>query len=212
MLFSAPMVRALLAGTKTQTRRTTGLPRMEELQPGFWHLSNAHGGRVGVTTDRISEVAPDYTAIQPGDRLWVKETWRVPAQDDRIAPRDLARQIIGYEADCSPGTISATGKVRVSIHMPRWASRLTLHVTDVRVERLQSISEADAAAEGIVQIGRFFGVADADWDSASTVSAVDAYANLWEDINGAGSWDKNPWVAAYTFDVERSNIDQARSA
>lgn len=189
ILFSAPMVRALLAGTKTQTRRTMKEPYgMMEICNGEWK--------------------PIPTKMFPRDRLWVRETWSGPYHMTGIPPRDwLHSHPIWYWADGSPEHGDWT-KPKPGIHMPRWASRLTLTVTDVRVERLQDISEADARAEGIVKVGRFFGLADADWDAASTESSVDSYAALWESINGPGAWEANPWVAAYTFIVHHSNIDQ----
>jgi hypothetical protein len=91
--------------------------------------------------------------------------------------------------------------------MPRWASRLALTVTEVRVERLQDISEADAIAEGCRQyasstkLSRPF---NPDWKGIYR----EGYAELWNAINGAGSWESNPWIVAYTFTVQNSNIDQ----
>lgn len=186
ILFSGPMVRAILAGCKTQTRR----------------------------------VAPDgglhSHLFRLGDRLWVREAWATHAAYDDLSPSAMGGdEPIRYAADGAHQTwghpaISKLGRPRVGIHMPRWASRLTLTVTALRGQRLQDINEADAEAEGITKHGRFWGVADADWDSASTESAVQAYANLWDDLNAARGygWDSNPWVVAITFDVEQRNIDQ----
>jgi len=171
ILFSAPMVRALLAGTKTQTRRLLKPQPAED---------------IGLT------LAENPIRFAAGDRLWVREAWRVPAQDDQVKPRDLIPQIAGYEADCGTGFISATGRLRPGMFMPRWASRLTLHVTEVRVQRLQDISADDAEAEGV--------------DCSGPV-AINCYRDLWNQINGAGSWDANPWVVAVSFTVERANID-----
>ena len=81
-----------------------------------------------------------------------------------------------------------------------------MRCSDVRVERLQDISEADCIAEGIERHGRFYGLADADWDDGE-LSAVNAYRRLWNAINGVGAWDRNPWVVAVTFRPERRNID-----
>jgi len=103
------------------------------------------------------------------------------------------------------------------MHMPRWASRLTLTVRDVRVQRLQDISEADAQAEGCLmdpepdeygglmpaEIAHDNGIGDVGWDSAR-----DWFANLWNTINGPDAWEANPWVAAISFDVHRGNIDE----
>lgn len=198
-LFSGPMVGALLDDLKTQTRRANHLERLRRFGPisefgrsntsGYdWHFRDKEKRWHDLRHAALLAVLPYHV----GDRLYVREAWRVPAQDDRIPPRDLVRQIVGYEADCGPGQVSATGKFRQAMHMPRWASRITLTVTDVRVERLQSISEADAIAEGI---------ATGDYP-------VDVYASLWNTINGPGSWEANPFVAAYTFTVALGNIDQ----
>ena len=83
---------------------------------------------------------------------------------------------------------------------------ITLLVTDVRVQRLQDISEADAIAEGIEQHGGFFGLPEADWDDAE-LSAAAAYARLWNSLHGPDAWAQNPWVVAVSFDVRRGNID-----
>lgn len=135
---------------------------------------------------------------QPGDRLWVREAfdflpaggpnepqaceivyWATGSHESRTAPTDYNPMIYGHE------------KVRPSIHMPRWASRITLEVTEVRVERLQDISEDDLAAEGIQEL------IDAGVDHDGTPR--DTYRALWESINGEGSWDANPWVWAVSF-------------
>lgn len=144
----------------------------------------------------------------PGDRLWVREAWATHACFDHIPPRDLTARSIHYQAD---GQIK-TGKNRPGMFMPRWASRITLEVTAVRVELLQAISEADAIAEGIDRGENFPG-----WyrgplpgDSAGlqeygrnfkipTAFARLAYRALWESINGTGSWDANPWVWVVSF-------------
>lgn len=217
ILFSAPMIRALLDGRKTQTRRITKVPgimggrypvyppeELIELEPGEFRAGIMHYASTGALS------GPYNVGFAVGDRLWVKETWRTLQKWDDLKPKLIMDDIdeIDYFADGYPrNPLWAWGKNRVSIFMPRWASRLTLTVTDVRVERLQDCSEADALAEGIEQHGRFFGLADGDWDDAET-SAVAAYERLWESINGAGAWEANPWVVAISFGVEHRNIDQ----
>ncbi|MBM7326674.1 hypothetical protein JS562_26800 [Agrobacterium sp. S2] len=230
ILFSAPMVRAILRqienpGTgKTQTRRIV------KPQPSV-------SGTVALG-DRVIEAAEwqiregKFIRINEGDRLYVREAWRVSRMHDQVAPRDLKPRTmtVFFEAGGSIANQDApgdwkpavwpeigerpdwAGKFRQAMHMPRWASRITLEVTGVKVERLQDCSEADAFAEGIARIGRFYGVPEADWDSASTRSAVDAYAKLWDEINGPGAWEANPWVAAYTFRPILGNIDQIAEA
>lgn len=212
ILFSAPMVQALLAGRKTQTRRVlksaigADFHRQTEDRHYFGFNEPRDDGRCGFQYPRLP------FAIR--DRLWVKETWRASAQDDGLKPRDIRPHPIGYVADEPPGNISRTGKTRVSIFMPRWASRLTLIVTDVRVQRLHDCSEADALDEGIYEhpcAGPFRGpgatyFAAAPEDGNARTTPVAAYAALWDSINGSGAWDANPWVVAVSFTVERCNI------
>ena len=103
---------------------------------------------------------------------------------------------------------------RSPIHMPRWASRITLTVTDVRVQRLQEISQDDAIAEGIEfrpDSGWATWNSDGSMRCGGSPMPIDAYRCLWTNINGTGAWDENPWVAAYTFTVERHNIDKVEA-
>lgn len=186
ILFSAPMVRALLAGTKTQTRRIIKCPayyQIEEKDDGKPWPWMYDGER-----DRDHFLPCPYGT--PGDRLWVREAWRAVWSSDDEPPRVFnAGYRFWYEAD-SPHQ-DGFGKLRPSIHMPRCASRITLEITDVRVERLQDISEADAMAEGAEPI-----LVPPDGGSAPH---VEGYRVLWESINGPGSWDANPWVWALSF-------------
>lgn len=182
--FSGPMVRALLTGTKTQTRRVVK-PRdiawMDEHQ-GLREQCNASRCPYG----------------QPGDRLWVREAWTTHKFMDAIPPRDLQTISIAYVAD---GKIQ-TGKYRQAFHMPRRYSRITLEVTGVRVERLQDISEADAIAEGIepdVEPGDAAPLWRNYATCNTTISPIYSYQTLWEQINGPGSWDANPWVWVVEF-------------
>jgi hypothetical protein len=229
ILFSAPMVRALLDGRKTQTRRilkpqptvnSAGLLVWE--RKGWW-----------VQGDPSSVAIAQR--IHRNDRLWVKET-------HGIVPRTAYRMSEGVQQTLRPNDDhdaavyregwerSQPGRWRPSIHMPRWASRLTLTVTEVRVERLQDCSEADALAEGVPSdddyagsfakeychhcggsglhgaFGAGYGVTEVDCAQCETPQL--RYRNLWDHINGEGSWDQNPWVAAYTFTVQHGNIDQ----
>ncbi len=195
ILFSAPMVRALLAGTKTQTRRVV------KPQP--------HHGLVGVMVNLGgADWAMDDGDLSgqwrcpygvPGDRLIVRETFRLPAEYDDVKP-SLVRSSapVWYAADVRAD--EGWGKTRVSIHMPRWASRLTLTITEVRVERLQDISEADAKAEGAPQL---WTTGDGDFYEDARGNHLTGYAGVWEHINGPGSWAANPWVWAVSFEVER---------
>ncbi len=133
-----------------------------------------------------------YGAI--GDQLWVKETYRSWKRFDFDKPINIPEGApIFFEAD--ENTISKglfTARIRQSIFMRHWMSRLTLEITNVRVERLNEISEEDAIAEG---------VRCRCMSSAITVAPSVAYYELWDSINGPGSWDQNPWVWAITFKI-----------
>lgn len=228
ILFTGAMVRAILAGRKTQTRRLNGLDHYN-IEPDAWSVSPTE-----IRSDALWRFVPKsgprspgivrcpYGA--PGDRLWVRETWCLLDHDhweDKSLPRDWLssrythprRNACAYRSHTdSDGERIRLEYVRVgrdyrwrpSIHMPRWASRLLLEVTAVRVERLKDISVADAEAEGIdwTTIGMHPGV-DIDIDGqlwpAGERKIVDAYRNLWESINGPGAWDANPWVWVVGF-------------
>jgi len=192
ILMNAPMVRAVLAGTKTQTRRVAKV-NDHDCKPGFI-TPNA-----GFVPRRVQDHAVYCPYGQPGDRLWVRETWAAPHAYDHLPPRLVPRDArIHYAASEERGGLLW----RPSIHMPRWASRLTLEITEVRVERLNEISEEDAKAEGIAyqddakEIGR--GRLSHD-GSVLYDTAREAFVKLWESINGPGSWDANPWVWVVSF-------------
>ena len=204
ILFSGPMVRALLAGTKTQTRRA--IKWNDEVREPPYVARYAEGARiVWCEGDDVWTLARTHAV---GDRLYVREHWRTvgsSGQFDDVPPRDMYPQAVWYVADGEAPANEFVGKHRQAMHMPRWASRLTLTVTDVRVERLQDISVEDAVAEGAL--------ASTEVDQFAQVHAIQMYRAIWTGINGEGSWEANPWVAAYTFTVERGNIDQlARAA
>src|SRR3990167_4436212 len=211
ILFNGAMVRALLAGTKTQTRRVVKMKphhQIEERDDGTpWPWM--HDGE----RNADSWLACPYG--QPGDRLWVRETfvqgWDHDPVTDRIKRFDSdGKQIpikTWYRADetdigwCDADGWEANTPWKHSIHMPREASRITLEVTGVRVERLQDISEADALAEGCTQNhnGHFWGGPHQTSGMKQMATALQAYQDLWESINGPGSWDANPWVWVVEF-------------
>ena len=214
IIFSAPMVRALLAGRKTQTRRLLR-PQPEPFdalfsEAGRWWTGDAETGDVH-QSGRIP--------YAPGDRLYVREAFQghKAYEAHGYPPRDWGNKPIWYCADGdAPPAHNASNRKRPSIHMPRWASRITLTATEVRVQRLQDISEADAWAEGckpgvLNDRGEPFpaeepapdGKGEIGWDCAR-----DWYADLWDSLHGPDAWDANPWVAAYTFTVQRGNIDE----
>lgn len=193
ILFSAPMVKALLAGRKTQTRRIVK-PTFNELRAQLPTCSP-----FSISTE-AGLVSCPYGAI--GDRLWVKETWFTDAED-RVKPTELAPAVdcIEYAAD-AVGSEVLVRKLRPSLFMRRWMSRITLEIISVRAERLQAISEVDSRAEGIRPVS--FGLhndSGFEWspEEDATDTAKESYRALWESINGAGSWALNPWVWVVEF-------------
>ena len=223
ILFSGPMVRALLDGSKTQTRRVMKPQLVYGTVAGLfnsWYLPRAEGGGTLYPNGK-EKILGTCPYGQPGDRLWVRETfvqgWDYDPVTDRIKRYDSdGKQIpikTWYRADgadigwCDADGWEANTPWKPSIHMPRAASRMTLEITSVRVERLQDISEADAMAEGIAygptcdEEGRSGGY---HWDRNREdedvwPTAVQACRQLWIGINGPESWATNPWVWAIEF-------------
>lgn len=198
ILFSAPMVRAILSGTKTQTRRVV---KGSEKWPPCVIRPTAELGRdntvMGVCARRGTygpTIKSPYGGL--GDGLWVREAWACLDSHKHPGAR------LAFRADTEDGE-----RVRVdapwvpSIHMPRWASRLDLEVTGVRVERLQDINEADAIAEGLSeQPGGGWGLPDGSHYHGADPRI--SYWSLWEAINGRDSVEANPWVWAVQFKVQ----------
>lgn len=177
IIFSGPMIPPILAGTKTQTRRIVK-PRADRdfgsrcvLQP------HEIAGEINAGDLRNSV----YGAL--GDRLWVRETWAWSGDSSVPEFQFVADGEVWYRAD--PSRNSPAIYWRPSIHMPRWASRITLEITDVRVERVQDISVEDCRAEG----GMY----------SSPVDVRAWYRDLWESLHGDGSWAANPWVWVIGF-------------
>jgi hypothetical protein len=222
ILFSGQMIRALLNGSKTQTRRI--LPQAHPKFPECNHLSRdvlSDPQEVWYWDGIHKRAGASYRLpISPHDRLWVRETcatWgRGPAPEPveypvAYAADDPTWEYIKHDARNSSDD---AWKIRSSIHMPRWASRLTLIVTDVRVQRLQDIKALDALAEGIEAYGGtdpdchgFLNYANQSEDGY-WLPPVQSFRTLWNSIHGPDAWDKSPWVAAYTFTVHKCNIDQ----
>ncbi len=216
ILFAAPMVRALLAGTKTQTRRVVRIPGSDgtgtHCYPTPEHSQMLIDGSAEFSFDGgfdqdVRSVRCPYGV--PGDRLWVRETHSLWAdqktRDYLLDTRDDHAHLPAVYAANHPGCSSLDaggGKHwRPSIFMRRSLSRITLEVTDVRIERLQDISEEDARAEG-VQLG--ISKPCTVNGEPGVVSFFDpnaAYAYLWNQINGIGAWSANPWVWAVSFRV-----------
>lgn len=201
IIFSAPMIRALLDGRKTQTRRL-----LKDAPKGDWHCDRVGSGLRWVASPG-SPSLPCLLPFASGDRLYVREAWRALRRFDSYKPRNIPVSWVHCEADEATGDarlapIGRMGKLRPSIFMPRWASRLWLEVRDVRVERITSISEADALAEGIDRI-QFPEIGDWGWPQRR-------FADLWTSLHTKPGerWQDNPWVVAVTFDVLLGNIDQ----
>jgi hypothetical protein len=216
IIFSGAMIRALLAGCKTQTRRVL------KPQPEIAALASEHLEDHELRGWECIEQADGQFAIvkrqrfQPGDRLWVRENWSVkrhePCLDHERDWQSLSSPAIRYTADGAErpptrgdrktgigiyhGTVE---KGRPSIHMPRWASRLTLFVYSVKVERLLDISEADAQAEGVDPV--------IDHGVGNPNRHTTAFLQLWDRLHGDGATYANPWVVALTFGVAPANID-----
>jgi hypothetical protein len=209
------MVRAIMAGTKTQTRRVVKSRHWPEpLTPGYeWFFDQT-------TTEQVWEVGAWNAGTgegqlhscitcpygKPGDRLWVRETWAVGDRDnDVLYAADPSWNVNGVAAPppVNKGTVHA-GNWHPSIHMPRWASRLTLEVTSVDVQRLQDISEADARAEGITDGGCLTcGNNEPCGCGDPNPAARDSFVWLWDSINaerGYG-WSVNPFVWVVEFKV-----------
>jgi hypothetical protein len=188
ILFSSPMVRAILEGRKTQTRRI--------VKP--CHMVMDHGeDAAGQCIDAgYIPCFPLCPYGHRGDRLWVRETWccvhGVPSSGGVPHPDDFVR----YRADGGPGeqVITDVRCWHPSIHMPRVYSRILLEIVAVRTERLIDISEADSLAEGVNVHPDHHGK-----PRDSIYSPVSAYRDLWESINGPGSWAANPWVWVVEF-------------
>lgn len=232
IIFSGPMVRALLEGRKTQTRRVLRPQPPEGLMPECMAVAG--------------EAQPIGAGYARGDRLWVREAWCV--DDDNHHHYKASSYVpprVGAMATSRGESGQSLARWRSPIHMPRWASRLTLVVTDVRVQRLQEISEADALAEGIERVDPT--VEDEEWnrswcdekgiepepmkpvwvapgtrqgfgsrkdDPQWAPTPELAFGLLWDSINAkrGHGWADNPWVCAITFTVHHCNIDAMTEA
>ena len=261
ILFSGPMVRAILDGSKTQTRRVAkefnGMPNLDGILRRYPHQNGCPYGAPGDQEWRTGHITasgwyyvrglldesiggdtravwvnPEWftwgfsqdddpesigldTNITPenvqwksaGDRLWVRETWQhnIGNGPPIIYRADHGAAQSVYEADLATGAWKvAVSGWRPSIFMPRAASRILLEITDVRVQRLQEISDEDARAEGIeysegysVRQHAHVGLAEGDW--IPNAPPIPSFRSLWDTIHGPGSWDANPWVWAITF-------------
>ncbi|MGY1597934.1 hypothetical protein [Klebsiella pneumoniae] len=238
MIFNSEMVRAILDGRKTQTRRImkvqpesnqlgllliTDSTKHSDIGKYHWAESNATGNHV-----RSKLFSSPFGAV--GERIWVRETWATLGNEDgcyvdwedNLCKEDERSAARIYRASCEqrPGDYGLwsipddaywkphtkehkfEGAWRPSIHMPRWASRILLEITDVLVERLNAISEEDARAEGIIDGGCInCGEPEPCGCANPEPDATDAFAYLWQSIYGQESWNANPWV--WVIEVKR---------
>ncbi|HBQ3895946.1 TPA: hypothetical protein MFC74_000487 [Klebsiella pneumoniae] len=233
MIFNGEMVRAILDGRKTQTRRIMKPQPGPCPRGGHWwpsnvfktmlhveeEMQNGKGGWGGLVGD-----ACPFGDV--GDRIWVRETWATLGNEDgccvdwegNLCKGDERSAARIYRASCEqrPGDYGLwsipddaywkphtkehkfEGAWRPSIHMPRWASRILLEITDVRVERLNSISQEDAQAEGMELTGWRPTYSDPD-SGGEVMTPYDNFAELWSSIYGDESWKANPWVWVISF-------------
>lgn len=207
ILFSAPMIRALLAGTKTQTRRV-----MAPQPPDGAIASEVKDGSCWIQrflgdTNPIGAICP-YGVV--GDRLWVRETWAARGRhtDGHSASEIACNRShfeVWYREQCYDGSrekfnTDFLGRWRPSIHMPRALSRITLEITNVGVERVQSISRDGAMAEGIDEYGHDL-TTEAARDVRRNRSAIENFRALWDSLNASRgfAWESNPFVWVLTF-------------
>lgn len=223
IIFSAPMVQALLAGTKTQTRRIIK-PRGDRPSLFYGEWDDSYVLDAGNADWRAQDVR--FAAC---DRMYVREAHAFVGGNDPGILITRADYPACVPTDCEGVPPAAEIRWRPSIHMPRSASRLTLLVTDVRCQRLQDISEEDAAAEGVEPpsderyehdwkicpmcggtrlhgaFGDNYGVTEVDCVECNT--HVKRFRHLWDSINGPDAWQANPWIVAVQFEVRHGNID-----
>lgn len=220
ILFSAPMVRAILDGSKTQTRRPikspaknmqrAGMQVLQHREPGdswygdrVWSMRNRMGVWGDYTHEKLLALCP-FGA--PGDRLWVREAFALiwPGEAE---PENVRENAVEYRADGDESRFPGEWppetrddpdrpRWRPSIHMPRWASRITLEVTGVRVERAQDVSDDDILAEGVTRevVAEMLGC-----HPGSIPTLQDAWRLAWMHIYGAESWEANPWLWVIEF-------------
>jgi hypothetical protein len=203
ILYTTENVKAILEGRKTQTRKVIKPQPYMTVDMGKEHLAWIISGFR--TAEEISRYCPYGQAV---DHLWVRETWMAEKQYDHLKPSDIPQgSMIWFKTD-NLTTHIYVGKNRPSIFMPRWVSRITLEITEVRVERVQQISQEDAVEEGVIFMG---GIADNYEDAPWCASLKDqepykypsaAYGRLWDSINGKKyPWSTNPFVWCISFKV-----------
>ena len=219
ILFSAPMVQAILDGRKTQTRQTRGLEKIN-YDPDAWELLSFEPSIGCLATFRHTGHGRVLKMRCPfgvqGDRLWCQEPWaqrghwvyphnaddHEHAKWDGWTPENTGKPV----SECVTFDVMFDGsrfRKRSPVHMPRWASRIYLLVKDVRIKRLHDITELGAEAEGVLPTeNNGTATADALMEifGLHRLPYTSAFATLWESINGRGSWAENPWVWVVEFE------------
>lgn len=200
IIFSAPMVRALLAGRKTQTRRVLRNPHYYGCPTG----DCPHDLQSECDAAMQENALPDVP-YAVGDRLYVREALYL---DPLCIPANIYKadeqRVVWRTREQAVWLNKYAHRTVPSIHMPRWASRLTLTVTDVRVQRLGHMTEADAIEEGVYcERHEGWSANGSEWFASPKI----AFHHLWDSLHGTGAWGENPWVVALTFTVEQRNID-----
>lgn len=195
MIFNGEMVRAILDGSKTQTRRVMKPQPANDIERGTFPNAEAYGWVSSLKHKFGSATAHFCPFGKPGDRIWVRETWThdsIDAENGSYSP-DYRATANGQPLD---------GRWTPSIHMPRWASRITLEITNVGVQRLQSISQNDAVREGLVRLpasGRYCINQGDQYFGGASHDAREVFSWLWSSIYGVESWQANPWVWVIEF-------------
>lgn len=200
MIFNGEMTRAILDGRKTQTRRPVKFP-VHDKNLGCELAGNELAGELSAGNYLNSAFG------KPGDRIWVREAFRVHSRATDVATlvyKASERNSWTEQTHRVPAAVcnkpATPEKWTPSLHMPRWASRILLEITDVRVERLNAISEEDARAEGIIDGGCLnCGEPEPCGCANPEPDATDAFAYLWQSIYGQENWNANPWVWVIEF-------------
>lgn len=211
LIFNGEMVRAILDGRKTQTRRiikdwTVGRDSISK----FIQIGKKF---IGCYPEDVPELIRECCPYGvPGDRIWVRETFQGPLFDfeqmeayQEDSSKFKKPEFCVYKADGKPAPefFDADDNLhcgwRPSIHMPRWASRITLEITGVRVEQLKSIREEEARSEGVARLREGFWKHYQPGWTQHQLSARGSFATLWDSIYGSGEWERNPWVWVVEF-------------
>lgn len=206
ILFNTEMVQALLDGRKTQTRRTQGLDYIND-RPDDWYLDGARLNGSFILHNKVTKeefwVNPKYQEYETV--LWVRETWAKSELFENVQSGGPLNTLIHYKA--SENQIDypvkfKRSKWKPSIFMPKSACRLFVEVTNVRIERLKDISEGDARKEGVERL--FPNFKSYNKNHPFCYTAYGSFKSLWQSINGADSWESNPWVWVIEFErIER---------